>query len=116
MKKTALTVSRKKQINATLAAIAAAFLPVASYYLAHVEAKMNPALYTLVAAALAYSAPTLAKWAHGWAGHVVKAWAFTVLLEGVMVFSHCLPLNLAGLGILVSINAVNAYGKASKGK
>jgi len=114
MKKLALKQSQKKGANQFLAAIAAGFLPVASYYLAHVEAPMKPYLFTLVAAALGYSAPTLAKWAESWTRNVWKAWAFTLLLEGVMVFSHCIALNLTGLAILVSINGVNAWAQAGK--
>lgn len=114
--------AHRRSAQQVIAGIAAGFLPVASYVIAHIEAQQpsavlifgQPALYLLVLAALAYSAPTLATWAKRWAGSTWKAWSFTVLLEGVMVFSHIQPLSLTGLVLLVSINAVTAYGKAVK--
>lgn len=108
--------AHKRSIQQVVAAIAAGFLPVASYVIAHIEAPQDGKsyLYTLVACALAYSAPTLAKWAEGWAGHPAKAWGFTVLLECVSVLSHIQWLNLAGLAILVTINAITAFNKAAK--
>lgn len=116
--------AHRRSAQQVIAGIAAGFLPVASYVIAHIEAQQanavlipytnQPALYLLVLAALAYSAPTLATWAKRWAGSAWKAWSFTVLLEGVMVFSHIQPLSLTGLVLLVSINAVTAYGKAVK--
>jgi hypothetical protein len=68
----------------------------------------------LVAAALAFSAPSVASWAQKWCGHVVKAWGFTVLLEGVLVFAHHEALSLAGLAMLVMINAANAWTLAAR--
>lgn len=102
----------RRSANQCLAGLAAGFLPVASYVVAHYEAPAEPALYALVLCALGYSAPTLATWAQRWAGHIVKAWGFTVLLEGVMVLSHIRVLALTGLGILVLINSVTAYSKS----
>lgn len=114
-----LTTQHKRSVQAVMAGIAAGFLPVASYVIAHIEAQSNPMLYALVAAALIYSAPTLATWAMRWTGgkggwNIAKACGFTVLLEGVMVLSHIIWLSLTGLAILVSINAVTAYSKAIK--
>ena len=105
---------RKAGANRIAAAIAAAFLPVASFVLAHIEAPTNPALWVLVAAALLFSAPTLIEWAQKWCGSKYKAIGFAGLLEGVMVFSHISPLAYAGLLILVMINAINAYTLAGK--
>lgn len=114
----------RRTINQVIAAVAAGFLPVASYVIAHIEAPTTAAyamlgfefrpLYLLVLAALVYSAPTLVKWADSWTHSPVKSVGFAVLLEGVMVFSHLLPLNLTGLFILVAINSTAAYGKAGK--
>lgn len=106
--------AHKRSANQVIAAIAAAFLPVASYVIAHVEAVQEGKsyLYALVACALAYSAPTLAKWAEKWAGHPVKAWGFTILLEMVSVLSHIQWLNITGLAILVTINGHTAFIKA----
>jgi hypothetical protein len=107
-----------RTINRLLAASAAGFLPVASYVLAHVESRSQPSLWVLVLAALAYSAPTLASWAASWThkGHgktaLLKAWGFTVLLEGTMVLSHLPLLSLSGLVILVAINSAQAFHRA----
>jgi hypothetical protein len=105
-----------RKIEPTIAAIAAGFLPVASYVVAHIEAAEKPYLYVLVVAALAYSAPTLSTWAQKWAHHWMKAWGFTVLLEGTMILSHIQALSLTGLGILVLINSTTAYRNSTKNK
>lgn len=105
---------RKAGAGRIAAAIAAAFLPVASFVLAHIEAPGNPYLWVLVAAALLFSAPTLVQWAAKWCGGLYKAIGFAGLLEGVMVFSHIAPLAYAGLSILVMINAVSAWDRAGR--
>jgi hypothetical protein len=105
---------RKAGAGRVAAAIAAAFLPIASFVLAHIEAPVNPALWVLVAAALLFSAPTLVQWAAKWCGGMYKAMGFAGLLEGVMVFSHIPQLAYAGLAILVLINGTNAYTLAGK--
>lgn len=96
----------------TIAAVAAGFLPVASFVVARFEAPTNPTLYCLVGASLAFSAPQLAEWARTWCGHWVKALGFAVLLEGVMIFSSVWPLALTGLAILVLINSSFAWDAA----
>ncbi len=103
--KQVITKRQAMTIGTWCAAIAASFLPVAAYVIAHVEAVERPWMWVLVAAALAYSAPTVAKWATKWAGHPVKAWGFVVLLEGVMVFSQIKWLSIIAVGILVAVNA-----------
>ena len=105
---------RKASAGRIAAAIAAAFLPIASFVLAHIEAPTNQALWVLVAAALLFSAPTLVQWAAKWCGGMYKAMGFAGLLEGVMVFSHIPALAYAGLAILVMINAVNAWNLAGR--
>lgn len=105
--------AQKKTVGQFCAALAAGFLPIASYVIAHYESQTQPMLWILVAAALMFSAPTLAGWAQKWTGNAYKAWGFTVLLEGVMVFSHIQALSYAGLAILVLINATNAYSLAA---
>lgn len=109
-----LNAAQKRTVGQFCAAVAAGFLPIASYVMAHIESAANPLLWVLVAAALSFSAPTLADWAKKWCGSPVKAWGFTILLEGVMVFSHTAWLSYAGLGILVAINATNAWGLAAR--
>jgi hypothetical protein len=101
----------------TLAAISAAFLPVAAYVLVHVEITPDRLwLWALVASSLAYSAPSLAQWAEGWCRSRIKAWSFAILLEGVAVASQIEPLSLAGLAILVVVNAAFAWQLAGEKK
>lgn len=106
----------KDHLGAVLAAISAGFIPVASYLLAHVESDERPWLWGLVAAALAFSAPTMASWAQRWCDGVVKAWGFTILLEGVMIASDLSWLNRVGLAILLSINAAYAWERARRSR
>lgn len=105
---------RKASAGRIAAMLAAGFLPIASFAIAHFEAPNQPALWVLVAAALLFSAPTLVTWAAQWCGGMYKAIGFAGLLEGVMVFSHIEYLAYAGLAILVLINATNAYALAGK--
>lgn len=109
-----VSAAQKRSIGQLCAAIASGFLPVASYVMAHHESKGNPLLWVLVAAALMFSAPTLVDWAKKWCGNIYKAVGFTVLLEGVMVFSTTTWLSYVGLVILVAINATNAWGLAAR--
>jgi len=109
-----LTAKEQRTIGQVLAAIAGGFLPIASFVLAHVEVQEQPFKWILLAAALLFSAPTLAEWAQKWCHGVYKAWGFTVLLEGVMVFSSSQYLALAGLAILVAINCNSAWHLAGK--
>ncbi len=112
-----------KPLNAAGAAIAAGFLPVASFTMAHTEAAQAPVKWALVAAALAYSAPTVASWAAGWIPHSVtpsgrlipvlwKAWAFSVLLEGVLVSSSTHWLAYGALAVLCLVNVLAAIANA----
>jgi hypothetical protein len=103
---------RKAGAGRIAAAIAAAFLPIASFVLAHIEAPTNPALWVLVAAALLFSAPTLVQWASKWCGSNYKAIGFTALLEGCQTFSHVPGLYYGALAVLVGINCINAYNLA----
>lgn len=105
----AVSTKQRKSIGQMMASFAAGFLPVASYVLAHHEAQASPILWVLVVASLAYSAPTLASWAKEWTKGDVKAWGFTILLEGVMTASKTEILSLTALGILVAINAHAAF-------
>jgi hypothetical protein len=109
-----INAAQKRTIGQAMASVASGFLPIASFVLAHYESKTNPLLWVLVAAALLFSAPTLATWAQKWCGNAYKAWGFTILLEGVMVFSGTPALSYAGLAILVLINASNAWNLAAR--
>lgn len=123
-KKAKVSKAARNTVRAVIASIAASYLPIATYLVAHHETKANPLAWLLVIGGLTYSAPTLIAWAKSWVGHGktkaaerlfwAKAVGFTGLLEGVMVGSSNDVLALCGLGILVLINASSAWSKASK--
>lgn len=104
-----VSVAQKRMVGQFCASIAAGFLPIASYMLAHYESQTNPFMWVLVIAALMFSAPTLVDWSKKWCGSTTKAVGFAVLLEGVMIMSHNQILSLVGLVILVAINSSNAW-------
>jgi VIT1/CCC1 family predicted Fe2+/Mn2+ transporter len=109
-----INAAQKRTIGQFVAAIASGFLPIASFVIAHHEAGTDPVLWLLVVAALMFSAPSVAGWAQKWCGNKIKAWGFTVLLEGVLVFAHHEALSLGGLAMLVMINAANAWQLAAR--
>lgn len=109
-----VSAASKRSVHQVMASIAAGFLPVASFVIAHFEAKADPLAWGLVAAALAFSATTLAQWARRWSGSDVKSWGFTILLEGVLVYSSTLWLSATALAILVVINSAYAYEQAAR--
>jgi hypothetical protein len=111
-----LSVSEQRTVGQGIAAVAAGFLPVASYIIAHHEVADSPVKWLLVIAALVFSAPTLAEWAERWCKGKWKAWGFTALLEGCMVFSSTEYLGYAGLAILVAINCHSAWALAGSKK
>lgn len=109
-----LHAAERKTIGQFIAALAASFLPIASYVLSHFEAKTQPMMWGLVVAALMFSAPTLIEWAERWCKSKYKAIGFTVLLEGVMVLASTTWLGVTGLVILVAINCHAAWALAGK--
>jgi len=107
--------NKKAILTRIVAALAASFLPAATYTVVHYQAPVNPMYWILALAGLAYSAPTVAKWAQGWAHSPYKAWAFTVLTEGMLSFG--LPaMSITALVILVGINALCATYAGPKPK
>ena len=81
-------------------------VPLATWWLIHFEVARQWRLWALVAGGLLYSAPTVYAWIRAAYGSVVKAVGFVVLMEGLMTFAQTLWLSIAGLVILVFINAV----------
>jgi hypothetical protein len=84
------------------------FVPLASYMEIHFEVGKHPALWFLVAGALVYSAISVYTWAVEAFHYRLKAIGFVVLLEGTMTFCSILWLSLAGLAILMILNAITA--------
>jgi hypothetical protein len=85
-----------------------AFVPLASYMEIHFEVAAHPQLWFLVAGALVYSAISVYTWAVEAFHYRLKAVGFVVLLEGTMTFCSIAWLSLAGLAILMILNAVTA--------
>lgn len=85
-----------------------AFVPLASYMEIHFEVGTHPQLWFLVAGALAYSAISVYTWAVEAFHYRLKALGFVVLLEGTMTFCSIAWLSLAGLAILMILNAITA--------
>ena len=85
-----------------------AFVPLASYMEIHFEVGTHPQLWFLVAGALAYSAISVYTWAVEAFHYRIKALGFVVLLEGTMTFCSITWLSLAGLAILMILNAITA--------
>lgn len=82
------------------------FVPLASYTLVHVDGRRE--VWGLVAGGLLYSALTVYQWARRAFSYRAKAVGFVVLLEGVMTFTRVQWLGLAGLAILMGLNAWSA--------
>lgn len=112
--KVKLTTGEQRTVGQFIAAVAAGFLPVASFVIAHMETRGNPWMWGLVIAGLMFSAPTLADWALKWCKDRWKSWGFTILLEGVMIFSSVQYLAATGLFILVAINCHSAWNLSGK--
>lgn len=90
-------------------AILGAFVPVASYVLAHGagEVVLHPSLWALVAGALVFSARSVYDFAMAaFHGSKAKSVGFVVLLEGTLVWAHTPALGWAALVLLAGINAV----------
>ncbi len=79
-------------------------IPVAVYWLAHVEAPDRSWLWWIVGGGCAFSAATVFEWAKIAFKSPFKAAGFVVLLEGAMLASNTPWLTLAMLSILVLIN------------
>ena len=101
-----LAFSRQNRLATALGTAFGAFVPVATYVEAHLEAPAHPWYWLLVAGGLLYSATTVWQWGRMAFGNAAKATGFVLLVEGVMTFSHELPLSLAALTLLAAINAV----------
>lgn len=84
------------------------FIPLGSYTLIHQEVAARPYLWALVAGGLLYSSTSVFLWADSYFHSKLKAVGFVVLLEGILTLSSVEWLSIAGLAILMSLNAVTA--------
>jgi hypothetical protein len=101
-----LALHPRNRAAAYLGAALGGGVPAATYQLAHHELARGPVVWALVAGGLLFSALTVVRWATSAFGSPVKAFGFTVLLEGVLLYSSTTWLSIAALLYLVFINAV----------
>jgi hypothetical protein len=109
-----------------IASGAAAIIPISTFAMSHTElVGLEPTRESillhlptilLILCGLAYSAPTVAEWAFLWTFSRAKAWAFTLMLEGVMTLSHVPVLPVVCLCWLAGINLLVANVKSGKRK
>jgi len=89
-------------------AILGAFVPVAVYFTVHhdlADGQLWKPATVLVAGGLAFSAKTVFQWTREAFACSWKAAGFTVLVEGVLTFSHVPALGYAALALLAVVNA-----------
>jgi hypothetical protein len=85
-----------------------AFVPLASYTVVHVEVDQRPGMWFLVAGGLVYSSISVYMWAVKMFHWKLRALGFVALLECTLTFCEIRWLSLAGLVILMLLNALNA--------
>jgi hypothetical protein len=88
--------------------VAGSFVPVASYHLARHEAGERPELWALIAAALLFSSLSVYALAVPIFDSRVKAAAFALLTEGVLILTSNPLLAWTALGLLVVANCTSA--------
>ncbi len=94
-----------------LGALLGGFVPIATYVVAHQELNLSENLFSqpkflLVLGGLFYSAKTVYQWGKLAFAGITRALGFTVLLEGVMIFSSVQWLSYTALAYLILINAI----------
>lgn len=109
----------KNRIATSLGALLGGGVPLATFQLVHHEIAWEMALYLqmparLVLGGLLFSALTVYQWARSAFGSVWKAFGFTILLEGILTFSHTGWLSLGALVYLIAINATATRVKLSR--
>jgi hypothetical protein len=90
-----------------IGSILGAFVPLATYTVAHYEVADSNLKWALVAGGLIYSAITVVQWGRIAFGMWAKSIGFVLLVEGTAVFSSTLALSIAAVTILASINAIS---------
>lgn len=113
--------AKKYPLAAIWGAIMGAAIPVGVYWLSHsIQVVNNPKLWYLVYAGLAFSGLTVCSAMYRIANgntwlRAIKAFAFTVLLEGTMTFAADWRLTSGMLVLLIALNALEfAYTMVSR--
>jgi len=119
-----LASQRGNRLATFLGSLLGGFVPLATYVVSHQELDFTLPIWTQPKALLAlggllYSAITVYRWGRMAFDGAVRALGFTVLLEGVMVFSSVGWLSHAALVYLIAINAIStgvtlALGQGNK--
>jgi hypothetical protein len=97
-----------QRARALLGFAVGAFVPLASYMVVHTEVDKRPLMWFLVAGGLLYSSTSVYTWAVQMFHWRLRALGFVVLLESTLTFCGIRWLGLAGLAILMLLNALNA--------
>ena len=97
-----------QRARALLGFAVGAFVPLASYTVVHTEVSTRPLMWFLVAGGLLYSSTSVYSWAVQMFHWRLRALGFVVLLESTLTFCNIHWLGLAGLAILMLLNALNA--------
>lgn len=101
---------RKARLATAIGAVLGGFVPLATWQVAHHEVTSAPLWQQhatlLVLGGLAYSSTNVYTWGAQAFRSKVKAVAFVVLLEGVLVGSITHWLSVAALCILAGVNAI----------
>lgn len=101
----------RNRVATVAGAILGGFVPLATYTIAHFDARTAPMLWALVGGGLLYSATTMFDWGKQAFRSTWKSLGFVVLLEGTMTFAHTMWLAYLALGLLVGVNAIAAGTK-----
>lgn len=113
-----MALCRENALSMVCGAILGGFIPIATFLIVHHDLPLidlnGPILSTifrllevlLVIGGLVFSAKTCVAWTSQAFQDRVKAIAWVVLLEGVMILSPIHHLSMVGLGLLVAINGI----------
>lgn len=97
---------KKNRLALFCGSILGSFIPFATYFVAHLDTRVSPLYWVLVAGGLMFSAKTVYDWTRIAFQSGPKAFGFVVLVEGVMTFSTIAVLSYFALAVLAIINGV----------
>jgi len=108
-----LAFSHKHRRAAMIGSVLGAWVPLSAFVVSHTEVDYTQPLYAQIAvwvvvACLGFSMPKVYQWGKNAFHSALAGMCFALLTETLMVVSHNIYLSVAGLIILVGINAVSA--------
>lgn len=102
-----LACSREHRLATFIGALVGALVPFQTFFVAHYQLHgYTDARAVLVLGGLIFSASTVYQWGRLAFGASLKAFGFTLLIEGVMVASSSQWLSIVALVYLCGINAI----------